>query len=260
MQQIIEKDSKTSSKMYSVKVPETINLIMGSFHRVGFWHREDVPTLIQKLTKFSYFIYHLLFSLSIFTRTWTTDNVDESIFLFQMGLAVAVLSVKLFYIMWRKNEILKIVDQVGLYTSEDCERITFLNDKLQTFNKVTKILIFIIFLNNASASFIVPFVGNEKKLFLNIAFPLDWRNGGTAFWLAHAFLTSELLISCISFLCSVFTWYLMIGCALRCELLGHKIMNMGMQKANNKLTKVEKENLFRRDLNVATVSFRQIRR
>lgn len=244
--------------MYTIKVPRIINLIIGSFYRLGLWHRENETTISATLMKLFYSIYHLLFPLSLFVNGSNITNKDESIFLIEMGFVFAVLSLKLLYIIWGKAEILQLVDRIGVYSLADSGQFTLADDTLKSFNKITKLFICIIYVTNILATLIVPFVGSKKKLFFDIAFPLDHKNDEFAFWLAFVFLSSEIFVSVIAFLFSAFTWYLMISCSLRYEILGLQIRNMGVRKTAN-LTKAEKEDLYLQDLITAVKSYKSIK-
>lgn len=244
--------------MYSVEVPVIINWALRSFYRVGLWHRGDEATVCETIIKLFYSIYHVLFPLSLFARAFSTDK-DESIFLTEMGLVFSVLTFKLFHIIWGKREICTFVDRIGVYSLDDFDQFTLANGTMQSFNKITKFFIFIIYLTNTLAVLIVPFLGSEKKLFFNIAFPLDFSSNEFAFWLAFVFLSSEIILSCIAFLFSAFTWYLMITCTLKYEVLGLYIKNIGVRKAVYK-SKAEKENLFLQDLITACNSYTDIKR
>lgn len=34
---------------------------------------------------------------------------------------------------------------------------------------------------------VIPFIGSEKNIFVEIGFPLDYQNNGMAFWIANTF-------------------------------------------------------------------------
>lgn len=247
--------------MYSVEVPKAINLIFESLYRLGLWHRQDPPTAKGTRIKLFYSIYYFFFPATLFTAALTTDDKDEFIFLLQVGTAAVVLFLKLFYLTWSKREILQLTNRIGVYSLEDCEQFALANKKLQSLNKMTKILILIIYSTDISCAFILPFIGSKKTLFVNIAFPLDWRNDELAFWVAFVFLTLEIFISCVAFLLSVLSWYLMISCALRYQILGLQIINLGVRRTSNKLTtsRTMKEKLFRQDLITAIHSYADIK-
>lgn len=250
---------KSDTSMYPVEIPEIIQLSFEAFYRVGLWHRRDVTIMNATAMKLLYSIYHALFPLSLFARAFTTDK-DESIFLIEMGFVFAVLSLKFSYIIWNKNEIIGLVDRIGVYSLDDREQFALANGRMLIFNKVSKLFVVIIYVTNTLAGLIVPFIGHEKKLFFNIAFPLDWTKNELAFWLAFVFLSTEMFLSCVAFLFSVLTWYLMISGCLKYEILGLHIVNMGVNRKRVNDSKAEKENLFLQDLMVAVDSYAYVKR
>lgn len=56
-----------------------------------------------------------------------SDNRDEAIFLAETTIATTVLSLKLFYITWRKEQILEILTSAGVYSIEDRDEFTLVN-------------------------------------------------------------------------------------------------------------------------------------
>lgn len=239
--------------MNSIKTPKIIELITSLFYRFGLWHYEDEAGLIIKIF---YSIYHCLFPISILAGVATSGSKDESIFLVQESLVVTVLLVKLLYIIWRKKEICDLLQKLCVYSIEDDKLFTIVHGELKIFEICITILVFLSFCTASYTVLVVPFVGNEKKLFLNIGFPLDWKNGNFAFWLAFTFFCTEVILTFLAFLFSVLIWYLMINCALRFKIIGYQIKNIGAEKAldvnvttdKRKKTDFQKEKIFLQDL------------
>lgn len=247
------------ANMYAVNVPEIIHLIIKAFYRTGLWHLGDEVTVGMMLTKLFFSIYHVLLPLSLFVRAYTTDKSDESIFMIEMGFVFSVLTIKLLYIIWRKKEIVALVNRFGVYSLDNLEQFAMADDKMQSFNKITKFFIVVIYLTNLVAVPVFPFIGSDKKLFYDIAFPLDWRNNDFAFWMAFMFLNTELLLSIVAFLFSALTWYLMISCTIKYEILGMFLINMGIRNNTSIKSASDKRNAFLQDLVVAVNSFSQVK-
>lgn len=247
--------------MYAVEVPGVINFIKKSFYRLGFWDRENSATVEGTRLKLCFSIYYFVFPISLLVGAFATNDEDEFIFLLELTTSAIVLSVKLFYLIWRKRELLALIDRICVFRTDDKEQFTAADTKLQSFNKIAKILISIICFNCFFIAIITPFLGSERKLFFNIAFPLDRKNGGFGFWLAFTFLSFEIFISDIAFMFSVFTWYLMIYCDLNYEMLGHRLINLGAcnEVKKREILQVEKGYFFRRDLTNAIQSFAAIK-
>lgn len=242
--------------MHSMEKPKIIDLIISSFYRLGLWHRGDLDTVNETGIRIFYSIYHLLFPISILSGVVTSGSTDESIFLVEEAIVVTVLSVKLFHIIWRKKEICDLLEVLSVYLIEDHKVFTVVRDKSKDFTKFVTIFVLLSSVTAMCAVLVVPFVGSEKKLFLNIAFPLEnWKCDNISFWVAFTFFSTEVLLTYMGFLFSVLIWYFMFNCAIRYEMIGYQIRSMGVVNETDKKRKisdVEKEKIFRLDF-VTTV-------
>lgn len=250
---VIRPQVQQDVKMYRVEVDSAINLIISLFYKMGLWHRGNEATRKETKLKLFYSIYHLNFLVSLIAGAFTCDDREESIFLAETAIEVVVLSMKLFYIIWRKDEILQLLNKICVYTTPDLESFTTVTEKLKEFVKFLSIFIFVSFTAGISASLILPFIGTETKLFIRIGFPLDLKNSKIAFWIAFVFLSAGIALSAITILFSVLMWYFMFTCALRYGVLGRQITTMG-DSNQRKLSVVETNNLFDQDLIAAMES------
>lgn len=252
--------------MYRVEVHKTINQFMELFYRLGFWHCGDDPTVKETRMKQFYSIYYFLFPISLMAGAIKSDNKNESIFLVEIAILAAVMSVKMFYIIWNKREIIDLLHTIGIYSIEDHKDFGLVNHKLKSFMKFVTVLLCGIFICGACVVLVVPFLGNEKKLYFNVGFPLDYKNNEVAYWVAFTFFSTEIILSDIAFLFTIMIWYLMLNCGLKYEILGNQMQNMGVIKTvaptGNKriISDSEKQNLFQRDLMVAITCHQDIRK
>lgn len=247
--------------MYCVKVPNGINNICTLFYRICLWYSEDESTLRETRVKLFYPIYHLLFPISLMAGAITSDNKDESIYLAEFSIAVAVLSMKLLYVIWNKKQILEILTCIGVYSVENCKEFTLVNDKLKKFMKFVGVLM-VIMCVSGYFSVLVPIFRSDKKFFLKNGFHLDWKNNKIAFWIATAFYFTESNLCIVAILFSVLIWYVMVSCALRYEILGSQIRDMGVIRTSEatvkkrKVSEGERHNLFLRHL-IEAIDFHQ---
>lgn len=240
--------------MYKVQIHKVINSIFSSFFRLGLWHPGDEATIRETRIKLFYSIYNLLLPISLMAGSLSSDNRDESIFLIEGAIMATVFSVKLMYIILRKKKILELLNRVGVYSLENLEECTIVNDTLKNLMRFVRVFISLSYTAMTCSQLVIPFLGGEKKLFFNVGLPLDWKNNEIAFWIAFVFLVTEIFLTAVAILFSILMWYLMTNCAIRYEVLGHQIKNMGVIRevvatANRrKITVVEKQNLFLQDL------------
>lgn len=243
-------------------IKKLINHMMSLFYFLGLWHRDDEPTVRETMVKLFFSIYYFLFPMSVMGGGILTDDKNESVFLVEISIISAVMSVKVLYIIWKKDAIYKILNQCGVFTVEDNEDFKLVNDTLDTFEKIIETIFAIVVVAALFITVIFPcLVG--KPLF-NIAFPLDWKRNKFAYWLVNTFLFTEVFLYIITLMFSVIIWYLLLTCTLKYQILGNRMRNLGTQTTseatgNSSRISVTEKKLFTRNLIAAVISYHQIR-
>src|ERR1700744_2384377 len=105
--------------MYRVEIPEGINRIRSIFYRLGIWHTGDEPTIRETRIKYLYSVSFLMFIISLIGGAINTENRDDSIFLVESSIVVSVLFMKLLYVIWKKEQILEMMQRICVYTIDD---------------------------------------------------------------------------------------------------------------------------------------------
>lgn len=244
----------TLKRMFCVELHKTITWITWFFYLLGFWHRGDKVTVRERIIKISHLSFYWLFTASLTAGAITSENILRSIFSIEIAIITGVLSVKLFYVIWKKNQILDLLRKFGVYYIEDYEDVILVNDKVKSFMKFSIVFYILVNCSALSCAIVVPFLGSEKTLFLESGFLMDWKNNETEFWIAFTFGFFGTILSIIIVLVTIIIWYAMLNCALKYTILGNQIRNMGVRSivevADIKLKKLglKKQNLFQRDL------------
>lgn len=159
-----------------------------------------------------------------------------------------------------KSEILELLHQMCVYFVEDREEFVKINKKI---NKIMT-LSFVFWVSASTVAMITalvtPFIGNERTLFFNIIFPLDWKNDQIAYWIAFSFVFTEEVIVIIAILFSVIKWYLMLNNAIKSDVLAHQLRNLGARSTidQRKLSKMEMNKNFRTDIIAGIQSYEDI--
>ncbi len=236
---------------------------MSFFYRMGIWSRLNEETVREKILKIFYTFYFPLGISSLITGAIATDDDDERIFLTQISINCMVLQAKLLYLIWRKSEILEILNRVCCYDVNDHEELIFINNMLENLLTFTIVVFGAVNFSEFTSVVIVPIqFHDEKKLFFNIGFPLDTENDEFAYWLADIFLATQMVIVTISLLFSVIVWYLMANCGLRYKVLGEKIKRIGgIKPVDGKMTNKREisDSLYNRDLVDAIESHKNLK-
>lgn len=240
--------------MHTIGVPNYIQKIMGLYIKLGLWQSGDRMTCKETNMKIFYTMYYLLVPTSFLTGAFVTEFWEESVFLVNATVITIVGLVRLWYLIWNKNEILELVERLGIHSIEDNEAYTLINRKLEIFIKfVTAFMTTTCFM--ACLVLGVPFIGDERQLFFKMWFPFDWKNNDIFYLIALIFLTTEGILSLISVTFAVLVWYLLLNCSMQFDNLASKLRAMGEIRAieeapdERKVSVEEKQLLFHRDLN-----------
>lgn len=164
-----------------------------------------------------------------------STDLGDSIFLLTLAIVVAVLEFKGFYIFFRQDDILNLVNGTCIQSVPNNEHLLHrVNKKLDILSKCCVIFIvlsvaltlFIIILSSPLISHKMPF---------NIWFPLDYNGNNTAHWIAHCFvLINEFFVLIVSPL-STMTWYIMLNCSIKYDILGYRFQNLGLTTGSKQL-------------------------
>nr|QGW45416.1 odorant receptor 43 [Bradysia odoriphaga] len=236
--------------MCLVQIDSVINQMVSLFYYIGFWHRGDEPTARELRTKYFYCCYYLLFVVSLVAGAFTSENEGETIFLVELSIAAAVLTVKLWCLIWKQKQILYLLNQICIFSFRYEEDVGLFNVKLRKFRKFV-ISICIMAIIACFEVLVVPLIVSEKTLILEIGFPLDYKNSEIAFWIANSFILTETVLSIIATFFSVIIWYLLLSCSLRYTLLGSEMNKMGQiisEETKNKISEKQNNTIFDQDL------------
>ncbi|XP_037033155.1 putative odorant receptor 71a [Bradysia coprophila] len=237
--------------MYPVQIHPKIEKLISFFYRIGVWSGENEETGRGTILKIFYSLYFSLAVISVISGAFLSDNKDETIFLTQISINCTVLLVKLVYLIWRKSDILELMHQVCTFYVDDREELTLVNDKLNNLLTFSVFVFGSVNFAEFSSVVIVPISAhNERQLFFNIGFPLDYKNSDLAYWLADLYLATGMIFVTIALFFSVIVWYLMANCGLRYKLLGQQIKYTGIKtvKGRSGDKRQTSDSLYRQDL------------
>lgn len=247
-----------------------INQIISSFYRIGFWHKGNKPTSIETGLKLFHCFYYSLFLMSLISRSfnmmWVT--YDELMVLFSVAVAVSIQLFSLCYLILKKDQILEMFHQIRVYSIEGQDGFFLVTGKLKRFTRNANIFISLILIGAVYCALLVPIYSSERKLLVNIDFPFDYWKEDNAYWVANIFIFTEICLSINVLMFSILIWYLTLNCALRYEVLGFQIQNIGQKEKTEFVSNLyrtdwenqENHEMFHRDLTVAIESHQQIRK
>lgn len=231
--------------MYTIEIPHIINQIYAVFYGLGMWDIKDRITIYEILQKLFHVIYYLSFLTSTAIGAIITDDLDDFVFSTAIAIIATVQLCRLFVIIWKKDEILMLVNQSGLHFTEELGEFIQVNKKLKKFERFVKYVILAL-LVEAFLMLIFP-IFFRGKLLISSAF--YWQNSQISFWIIHIHTVLGCTHSIVCILLSVIVCYLMINCAIKYEMLGNRLKNMGADTNDPKVSKTEHQQLlFLKDL------------
>lgn len=143
--------------MFRVKVHKHTERIFSLFYRMHiFWHREDEETMTERSFKLFYSIFYCLFPSSLIAGAFASDNKGEVVFLVESSIMSAVSLIRLLYIIWRKNEILDLINRICDYGVKDEQTFSQTNDKLNILMKFSTAFFSLVYFCGISMVLIIP--------------------------------------------------------------------------------------------------------
>ncbi|XP_037037125.1 odorant receptor 94a-like [Bradysia coprophila] len=248
--------------MYSIEIPETINQLLETFYRLRLWSHKDVRAYGEQTLNNLHFILLVSFMISVGIGAYTANDKDEGIYLAIVTVAYAVLVHRLLFIIWRKDGFLALIQQIGTYHTEYRKEFVEFNNNLNSFMKFIRLYDSMLIIGSFPAIVVYPIVNAKHSLIFNIAFPLDRsRLSNIGFWLSYAY---TILGAFYAVICTFFinlVWYLMCSLTIEYKLLGNQMRQVGTIRTGKdvrKISKAEKQNLFRIKLNVVIQTYERI--
>ncbi|XP_037037050.1 odorant receptor 94b-like [Bradysia coprophila] len=246
--------------MHSTRIHKVINQIISFVRFIGLGHGEDRHTLTQLRLKSIYCIYYLLFPISFLIGAITKETVDESIFLAEIFLVGTVMTIKIWMILWKQQQLMRLLNRICVFSIRNDEEFSFFNVKVERFIKFVIVFACATIVGGLGAA-TFPFIANKKVLILNIAFPLDYKHSRIGFALAYIFFVTEMVLSFLGMAFSVIVWYLLLHCSLRYKILGMKIRNMGRATGGDSNVKIlgKEQQIFQQELVASIESYLHLR-
>lgn len=216
--------------MFNIGLHRKLNRILNLFYRLGIWQQSETDAWTV-VFKFIHLITYASFGVSLLSGAFLSDDRSEAIFLTVASMASAVLAIKLGYVMWLQKEVYTFLHDIGNHSIIHRSEFLRTEQKINNFMKFVTVFLAMTFFGLAPIIiYCLPIFSNERKLGLNIGFPLDWRNNDIAYWTAYFYIMYSYVFSIVCMLITVIIWYLMSNCSIKYELLGFQFKNLGSKR------------------------------
>ncbi|XP_037025860.1 odorant receptor 23a-like [Bradysia coprophila] len=248
--------------MRSYKIQSGINDMTTLFYRIGFWHRGPAASPRELCLKLFYCILYVQFPISLMGGAIISDTIGEAIFLMEPSVITSVMFTKLCVLIWKQNEIMEFLNGICVFPIRYDEDFMYVDVKLKRFMTFVRVVLGVALVAVGFEGILVPIITTERYLFYKIAFPWDWKTDDRAYWAAVAFEFMGIVFTVLAFVFSIVIWYLLLNCSLRYEVLGNEMGKMGSKwdKVRAKVSVMERENIFSRDLKASIESHLRIRK
>lgn len=222
---LVKVTRKKGEKMFKIGIPLTMHQIFAIFHLFRVWNKDE-NSLCNRGKKLFYFVFYLSFGMSLFVGALQSPDDNERAFLAVGTVSCTILIYRMWFILWRKKEILSFVREIGIHYTDDRMGFYDVDEKLKTFDKFVRY--FLLMISTAVTCMYIVFpVMNEDPLFVNVAFPLDRSNSEIAMFMAFAFLVGGAICGFVAILIAITLWFVILSFSVEYKLLGNQFRNMG---------------------------------
>lgn len=242
--------------MYNIEMRPTFGRIIAVFHICGIWHNGDESNFRKIARKifylFNLIIFHILIVASIFLK----DNKSESIFYAEAELAVCLVTIKLFYLLWERDAILAFLKDSVTHFVPYHENFVQVNKKINKF--INFVHVYLLMFTVTYLLFILtplPIFSSKKILPFFVNFSLDFKYSEIIYWITYLYMAFGIFFLLLVAVTNLIIWYMMLNYAIKYQILGNRLRNLGV--ANASKTTVQNES-FGQELIVSVKSHHNI--
>lgn len=219
---------KLVREAYTIQPHRIVGQIIEILKLVGIWGTDSRFAVINFLTKTIHFLLSTLLCIAIFVGSLTSDDSNESLFLAAASVAAGIHSVKLIYVLAKKDQLLSFFDDVCVHSVSDAKE---LNKVQQTVNNFAKFgFVYMIFVVVGIVGFYIvtlPNFSTEVALPFKIGFPLDWKHNRMYYWFAYFFVIGGIFTAGASSYFTIIYWYTLFNCSIKYKILGNRFRALG---------------------------------
>src|ERR1700744_3178153 len=149
--------------MYSFEIPRPINQMCSVFYTLKIWENNERKNVFGTALKLCHIIFYLSFLTSSVVGAGTTDK-DDFVFLAAFSMLIFVHVVRLFCIICKKDDILKLIHETGTQSTNDIRVFNQINKKLKVFVIFAQCFISATMFNSFMVMFSPIILSSEKPV------------------------------------------------------------------------------------------------
>lgn len=204
-------------------IDSLIRRIVNVYYTLGIWHKGNETNRRKFVRLFVFFFCTISYPVTLAVGGLVSHDLGDAIFLLTLGVIVGVLEFKGYYIFFRQNDIINLLNSMCNQTVPNNDHLLrTVNRTLNIFKKCCAIFVFL----SIGLTSIISILSSplfSDTLPFNIWFPLDYKRSRLAHWIAHGFVVvNELFLMQVSLVASVM-WYVMVNSSLKYDILGYRL-------------------------------------
>lgn len=209
-----------------VKVKKLIQEFERTVYFIGLWPNENSSIYFKMYGIFVFCAFYLPYVIAAAIGAVVTKIFAERIFLVMCTTSGSCLILKIIHFYRKREDIRKVLDEMNDYTIHDQMQYDQINGKIEKFSKF-KSFVFRVVYGVVGLQLVVPLILQEKVLLIKIWVPIDWSHSNAAYWIINVYSVICIALYAVAIEFSVIVWYLMLNFALKYEMLGCQLMNLG---------------------------------
>ncbi len=223
-----------------MEIDPSIQRIMELYYAVGIWQNNSSGCKSRKFIRVSVFLFFAISYPVAMAGGLASNDFRDNIIIFTIRVVVAVFAFKGFYIFFKQDEILSLLNSTCIQSvrHNDC----LLKNTLHSLHKCCAIFVVL----STLLTLIIIILSTplySYKLSIYISFPLVYEIRNAAHWMTHSFvLINDLFVFLVSFISSIM-WYVILNCSVQYNILGNRLKNVGMRSKLNRQIFSKAENL-----------------
>lgn len=217
--------------MLQVEVDRTVCYLFAVFYQLGIWSRHEESYRRGLIRRTLYVFHYFSFFIFIATRAIQSDNDDEKLILMEVAIGVVILMVKLYYLLWKTDEILTFFEDPivthCMTTNDDYGEV---QDKVKKIGKYFRAYITIlIFTAIVVILLALPIFTGEKTLPIFMRFDSDSESfyDTILYCMSFFFISTGIITSVIYNGFMLFIWYVMYNYSIEYKVLGNRFKALG---------------------------------
>lgn len=225
--------------MYNIEIHGTFRRIIGVFYQLGIWQNVKESAFHRMCWKLFYLFHFILFQIIVVTCGYLSDSINDALFCVEIEVGTVVLTIKLIYLLWKKDDIQALLSGCLLtHSIPNHEEYVDITKKIEYFMKFVHTYMLGLGVTAVVLSVAtLPIFSNEKKLPIIFTLPFDSEQNVIIYWTTYVYLTFELFFLVVLSFFPVIIWYIMLNCSIKYRLLGNQLRGFGTKRSTSECSK-----------------------